>query len=56
MAMGASEHSTEEVYPHQLKPVITTGAETVNTVFGQRTQGESRRAQAEATDKQARSA
>jgi integrase len=26
---------TEEVYRHQLKPVITTGAETMNTIFGE---------------------
>ena len=25
---------TEEVYRHQLKPVITKGAETTNTIFG----------------------
>ncbi|WP_344952784.1 hypothetical protein [Actinomadura miaoliensis] len=25
---------TEEVYRHQLKPVITKGAETINAVFG----------------------
>ena len=24
---------TEEVYRHQLKPVITKGAETMNTIF-----------------------
>ena len=27
---------TEEVYRHQLKPVITKGAETMNTIFNQR--------------------
>ncbi|MEV4000636.1 hypothetical protein [Actinomadura sp. NPDC049753] len=26
---------TEKVYRHQLRPVITKGAETMNTVFGQ---------------------
>jgi integrase len=26
---------TEKVYRHQLRPVITKGAETRNTVFGQ---------------------
>jgi hypothetical protein len=26
---------TEEVYRHQLKPVITRGAETMNTIFKQ---------------------
>ncbi|GAA3313725.1 hypothetical protein [Nonomuraea dietziae] len=25
---------TEEVYRHQLKSVITTGAETMNAIFG----------------------
>ncbi|MDL4770753.1 MULTISPECIES: hypothetical protein [Thermomonosporaceae] len=25
---------TEEVYRHQLRPVITKGAEAINTVFG----------------------
>ncbi|MGV9302360.1 hypothetical protein ACWDLG_03210 [Nonomuraea sp. NPDC003727] len=25
---------TEEVYRHQLKPVITKGAETMNAIFG----------------------
>jgi integrase len=30
----ASTAVTEEVYRHQLKPVITKGAETMNTIFG----------------------
>jgi site-specific recombinase XerD len=29
----ASTAVTEEVYRHQLKPVITRGAETMNTIF-----------------------
>jgi integrase len=29
----ASAAVTEEVYRHQLKPVITKGAETMNTIF-----------------------
>jgi integrase len=32
---------TEEVYRHQLKPVITKGAETMNTIFNQHTQAKS---------------
>jgi integrase len=31
----ASTAATEEVYRHQLKPVITRGAETMNTIFKQ---------------------
>jgi site-specific recombinase XerD len=31
----ASTAVTEEVYRHQLKPVITRGAETMNTIFKQ---------------------
>jgi len=31
----ASTAETEEVYRHQLKPVITRGAETMNTIFKQ---------------------
>lgn len=31
----ASTAVTEEVYRHQLKPVITRGAETMNTIFTQ---------------------
>lgn len=27
---------TEEVYRHQLKPVITKGAEAINAVFGEK--------------------
>ncbi|GAA0245233.1 site-specific integrase [Actinomadura nitritigenes] len=34
---------TEEVYRHQLKPVITTGAETINNVFAARAAGISRK-------------
>ncbi len=35
IALGHSGTSvTEEVYRHQLKPVITKGAETMNTIFG----------------------
>jgi len=30
---------TEEVYRHQLKPVITKGAETINAIFNQHNQG-----------------
>ncbi|MEV5574426.1 tyrosine-type recombinase/integrase [Spirillospora sp. NPDC052269] len=30
----ASTAVTEEVYRHQLKPVITKGAEAINSVFG----------------------
>jgi integrase len=32
---------TEEVYRHQLKPVITKGAETINTIFSQHNQATS---------------
>jgi integrase len=32
---------TEEVYRHQLKPVITKGAETMNTIFNQHNQAKS---------------
>jgi integrase len=32
---------TEEVYRHQLKPVITKGAETMNTIFSQQKQAKS---------------
>jgi integrase len=31
----ASTSVTEKVYRHQLKPVITQGAETMNTIFGE---------------------
>jgi len=31
----ASTAVTEEVYRHQLKPVITRGAETMNNIFKQ---------------------
>jgi site-specific recombinase XerD len=31
---------TEEVYRHQLKPVIKKGAETMNTIFGSSTSAE----------------
>jgi integrase len=31
----ASTAVTEEVYRHQLKPVITQGAEAMNTIFTQ---------------------
>jgi integrase len=31
----------EEVYRHQLKPVITKGAETMNTIFKQQNQAKS---------------
>ncbi len=34
----ASTAVTEEVYRHQLKPVITRGAETMNTIFNQHNQ------------------
>jgi integrase len=34
----ASTAVTEEVYRHQLKPVITKGAETMNTIFTQHKQ------------------
>jgi integrase len=34
----ASTAVTEEVYRHQLKPVITKGAETMNTIFNQHNQ------------------
>ena len=32
---------TEEVYRHRLKPVITKGAETMNTIFKQQNQAKS---------------
>jgi integrase len=31
---------TEKVYRHQLKPVITEGAETMNTIFEKQAQSE----------------
>ena len=34
----ASTAVTEEVYRHQLRPVITKGAETMNTIFNQHPQ------------------
>lgn len=37
----ASTAVTEEVYRHQLKPVITKGAETMNTIFNQHDQAKS---------------
>jgi integrase len=37
----ASTAVTEEVYRHQLKPVITKGAETMNTIFRQHNQAKS---------------
>ena len=37
----ASTAVTEEVYRHQLKPVITKGAETMNTIFTQQNQAKS---------------
>ena len=37
----ASTAVTEEVYRHQLKPVITKGAETMNTIFSQQDQAKS---------------
>jgi integrase len=37
----ASAAVTEEVYRHQLKPVITRGAETMNTIFNQHNQAKS---------------
>lgn len=37
----ASTAVTEEVYRHQLKPVITRGAETMNTIFNQHRQAKS---------------
>ena len=37
----ASTAVTEEVYRHQLKPVITKGAETMNTIFTQQKQAKS---------------
>ena len=37
----ASTAVTEEVYRHQLKPVITKGAETMNTIFTQHNQAKS---------------
>jgi len=33
----ASTAMTEEVYRHQLKPVITRGAETMNAIFSNQT-------------------
>jgi site-specific recombinase XerD len=47
---------SEEVYRHQLKPVITAGAQTMNTVFGQPAHGTAQRKLAEATGRQAKSA
>jgi len=35
LAGHASTSVTETVYRHQLKPVITKGAETMNTIFNQ---------------------
>jgi integrase len=35
LVVHASTAVTEEVYRHQLKPVITRGAETMNTIFTQ---------------------
>jgi hypothetical protein len=32
---------TERVYRHQLKPVITKGATTMNTIFNQRKEAKS---------------
>ncbi len=52
----ASIAVTEEVYRHQLKPVITRGAQTMNTVFGQPEQGAAQLEQAEGSDRQAKSA
>ena len=37
----ASTAVTEEVYRHQLKPVITKGAEMMNTIFIQHNQAKS---------------
>jgi site-specific recombinase XerD len=37
----ASTAVTEEVYRHQLKPVITKGAETMNAIFSQHSQARS---------------
>jgi integrase len=37
----SSTATTEEVYRHQLKPVITKGAETMNTIFSQHHQAKS---------------
>jgi integrase len=37
----ASTAVTEEVYRHQLKPVITKGAETMNTIFSKHNQAKS---------------
>jgi site-specific recombinase XerD len=37
----ASTAVTEEVYRHQLNPVITKGAETMNTIFNQQKQAKS---------------
>lgn len=37
----ASTAVTEEVYRHQLKPVITKGAETMNAIFTQQKQAKS---------------
>jgi integrase len=34
----ASTAVTEKVYPHQLRPVITTGATTMNAIFNQQKQ------------------
>ena len=36
LAGHASTSVTETVYRHQLKPVITKGAETMNTIFAER--------------------
>jgi hypothetical protein len=37
----ASTAVTEEVYRHQLKPVITRGAETMSAIFNQQRQAKS---------------
>jgi integrase len=37
----ASRAVTEKVYRHQLKPVITKGAETMNTIFKKQIQAKS---------------
>ena len=41
LAGHASTAVTEEVYRHQLKPVITKGAATMNAVFNQQNQAKS---------------
>jgi hypothetical protein len=44
---------TEPVYRHQLKPLITKGAETMNTVFSKQDAGSAQQATAQEETKSA---